>query len=141
MSLENMMAAFDKVAYAPRTLELNLPDNLTQNLSVHGRAFLEIAYDKPGLTVLELTNGNWKDDQTALNFFFRGEADERLEILAFLTLFIHEYTHRIDFLISPFGLQCYGNTLREYWLMQEFVPPILDDPKTIERMRFLVGFS
>ena len=141
MSLENMMAAFDKVAYAPRTLELNLPDNLTQNLSVHGRAFLEIAYDKPGLTVLELTNGNWKDDQTALNFFFRGEADERLEILAFLTLFIHEYTHRIDFLISPFGLQYYGNTLREYWLMQEFVPPILDDPKTIERMRFLVGFS
>lgn len=141
MSLESMIAAFDKISYAPRTLELTMPEDLAHNLSSHGRAFFDIAYGKTGLSILELTNGSWKDDQTAFDFFLQGNADERLEILAFLTLFVHEYTHRIDFLISPFGLQYYVNTLREYWLMQDFVPPILDDPKTIERMRFLAGFS
>ena len=141
MSLESMIAALDRVAYAPRTLELSVPEDLAVNLSGHGRAFFDIAYGKPGLTVFEITNGSWKNDRFALDFFFQGDAEERLEILAFITLFIHEYTHRIDFLISPFGLQYYMNTLHEYWLMQAFVPPILDDPKTMERMRFLVGFS
>jgi hypothetical protein len=141
MSLEKMMATFESVAYAPRTLDLNLPPDLTSNLSSHGRAFFDIAYGKTNISTLEMANGKWKDDPLALEFFFDGSDDDRLEILALLTLVVHEFTHRVDFLISPYGLHYYTNTLREYWLLQKFVPIILDDPQTVDRMKFLAGFG
>jgi hypothetical protein len=56
-------------------------------------------------------------------------------------LFVHEYTHRVDFVTSPFGLQYYAHTLREYWLCQEFFPRILDDPTTVNHVRFLAALA
>jgi hypothetical protein len=90
---------------------------------------------------LDLTSNAWPHDSLARNHFNCCDRDAQLEILAFLTLFVHEYTHRIDFLISPFGLQFYANTLREYWMMQQFMPRILDDARTVDRLRFLAGFG
>ena len=141
MTLKSLLSHLDQVDYSPRTLELNLPPNLTESLSGSARAFLEVAFGKTGLTVPELTSDKWKDDPVALDFFVSCEKDVQVEILAFLTLFVHEFTHRIDFLISPFGLQYYVNTLREYWRLQEFFPQMLDNPGTVDHMRFLVGFA
>jgi len=99
-----------------------------------------MAYGK-SVTVGDLTSNTWKDKSDTLNFFFRCDEDVRVEILAFLTLFVHEYTHRIDFLISPFGLQFFVQTLSEYWRLQDFFPRILDNPKTVEHIRFLAGLA
>lgn len=141
MSLEKLIPAFDDVAFAPRTLHLSLPADLAGNLSLHGRGFLNIAFGAGLQSIHDLTGDAWTRDNVATNFFFRGSVEDQLEILAFLTVFVHEYTHRIDFLISPFGLHYYIQTLREYFYLQELVPPILDDPKKVERMQFLVGFD
>src|SRR5881296_3226449 len=105
MALSDILSKFDKVTYTPRTLQLNLPADLTESLSASARDFLEVAFGNNALTVFDLTSDVWKDDPIAHDFFFRCDEDVRVEILAFLTLFVHEYTHRIDFLISPFGLQ------------------------------------
>jgi hypothetical protein len=141
MALDELLSTLDSVDYKPRTLQLDFPTNLTKDLSVDARAFLHTAHDKEGFTVLDLTSDSWKDDPVALDFFFSRDEDVRVEILTFLTLFVHEYTHRVDFLISPFGLQYYANSLREYWLCQEFFPDILDDPNTVEHVRFLAGLT
>jgi hypothetical protein len=141
MALEKILAEFDRVAFSPRSLDLILPDTLTAGLSREARAFIRIAFGRTSLTVLDLTKDKWPSDPTALSFFRRCSRDARIEILAFVTLFVHEYTHRVDFLISPFGLQYYTNTLREYWLMQEFVPLVLDSERTVDQMRFLAGFD
>jgi hypothetical protein len=141
MALNELLSAADGLGYQPRTLELHLPPELTKSVSLKARAFLEIAFGKQGYTILELTGDAWKDDQVAVGYFHKCDPDVQLEILTFITLFVHELTHRIDFLISPFGLQYYVNTLREYWHLQEFVPQVLDDPETIDSMRFIVGLS
>ena len=141
MSLEKMMTALANVSYAPRTLELALPEEMMKNLSTQARYFLSYAFGEKGLTILDLAGDKWKDDKEAVDVFFRGDDDERLEILAFLTLFVHEITHRIDFLISPFGLQYYANTLREYWMLQEVMPAMLDDHGVVQRMKFLAAFA
>jgi len=141
MALEDILPRFDKVSFTPRTLQINYPRDLTEGLSLDARTFFQIAYNKNAMTVLDWTNGKWKDDQLSLDFFFRSDQETRTEILAFLTLFIHEYTHRIDFLISPFGLQYYVNTFREYWRLQEFFPQALDNPNTVDKIRFLVAFK
>jgi hypothetical protein len=141
MSLAQVLDAFDKIAYSPRLLQLMFPPCLTEQLSPSARAFLQIAYDKAGYTVVDLAGDDWKDDDLTTDFFARCNEDVRTEILAFLTLFVHEYTHRIDFLISPFGLQYYVNSLREYWLVQEFFPRILDDPRTVDTVKFMAAFG
>jgi hypothetical protein len=139
MSIEKLTAALDGVSYAPRSLALQLPADLTQQLSPFARGFLEVAFGKSALSFMELTSVAWKDDELARSYFLAATPDTRTEILAFLTTFIHEYTHRVDFLISPFGLHYYVNTLREYWYLQHMIPPLVDDPKTLDSLRFIVG--
>ena len=48
---------------------------------------------------------------------------------------------REDFLISPFGLHYYMNTIREYWLLQEFFPQAMDDPNPGKDQELIVGFG
>jgi hypothetical protein len=141
VALEELLASIDDVRYSPRTLHLHTPVDLTKKLSVFSRAFITEVYDKNTLTVLDLAEAKWRDDPAALRSFFQCDEDTQVEVLLFLTLFVHEYTHRIDFFISPFGLQYYTNSLREYWISQEFFPEILDDPKTVEHVRYLAGFG
>ncbi|BAY08699.1 hypothetical protein [Calothrix sp. NIES-2098] len=140
MSLQNMLARFDTVKFNPRTLQINFPEDLMNGLSINARYFFEIAYGKRNLTVLDWTSGEWRDDQPSLDCFFQSDEDTRTEILTVLTLFIHEYTHKIDFLISPFGLHFYVNNLREYWILQEFFPQALDNSSTVDKIQFLAKF-
>lgn len=140
MGLTEIVETFDKVGYSPRLLELCLPQGFTEQLSGMALAFFEMAYDKHEYTAYDFLGDSWKDNGHACRFFSQCAEDVQTEILAFLTLFVHEYTHRIDFLISPFGLQYYVNSLREYWLIQEFVPTILDDPRSIDSVKFLADF-
>jgi len=140
MGLTELIDTLDKVGYSPRLLQLRLPQDCTEHLSDLARAFFEIAYGKYEFTAYDFLGDSWKEDDSARGFFSHCPEDVQTEILAFLTLFVHEYTHRIDFLISPFGLQYYVNSLREYWLIQEFLPTILDDPYTIDSVRFLADF-
>jgi hypothetical protein len=141
VGLQEILAASDRVEYAPRTLEIRIPDDLTGQLSRRARAFLAIAYSDGPMNALELNRARWKEDRSAVDFFHACDEDTRVEILTFMTAFVHEYTHRVDFLISPFGLQYYANTLREYWRLQEFFPAVLDNRDTVQYVRFLAGLS
>lgn len=141
MSLDAIVSQLSEVRFQPRTLLFEFPKNLTDNLSLFARAFFSIAHGEGPLTVLEWTSDKWKNDKLSTDFFFKRTDDERTEILAILTVFVHEFTHRIDFLISPFGLHYYGRTILEYLFLQKFIPIVLDDPKTVDQVRSLVDFG
>jgi hypothetical protein len=141
MALADILQEFDAVTYGPRTLRLHIPEELTSRLSVSTRAFLNIAFGESGFTVLDVASNSWTTKRAARLYYFSCDDEERAEILAFLTLFVHEYTHRVDFLISPFGLHYYVNSLREYLVLQQFFPRLLDDSESIKYLRFLAAFD
>jgi len=141
VALDDILHRFDEVSFSPRSLQIKYPTDVAESLSLDARAFFRIAHDKRETTALDFTSDEWTHDSQSRDFFFRCDEDSRTEILAFITLFIHEYTHRVDFLISPFGLQFYVNTLREYWVLQQLFPQALDDPRTLDKIRFLVALD
>jgi hypothetical protein len=140
MALRELVAKLDSARFLPRTLELKIPADLSSNLSPEARFFIGIAIEQP-TTPYSLTDSAWTSDPDAKSFFEKCDEDVQLEILGFITLFVHENTHRIDFLISPFGLQYYTTLIREYWCLQEFLPELLDDPDTVNQVRFLAGLG
>jgi hypothetical protein len=139
VALDDVLAVFDAVTFLPRTLRLRFPPDITLKLSERARKFLELAIGNDAPTIPQLMTDQWRDNRVALEFFFKSDEDVRAEVLSLLTVPVHEYTHRIDFIISPFGLNFYVQTLREYWLLQEFFPRILDNPETVKHIRFLAG--
>lgn len=52
---------------------------------------------------------------------------ERLEVHVVLGFVTHETTHKVDLLISPFGVQYLALLIKEYQLLQEIMPRLLDE--------------
>jgi len=145
MAFEDVLAKFGEVSFNPRTLQVNIPAQLTAPLSDTAVRFFAYAYFSEGqredITWMQYADADWSKDPEKVRVFMQLDEEVRLEILAFLTLFIHEYTHKTDFLISPFGLLFYANCMYEYWTLQTFIPQVLDSAEMIDNVRFLVNFE
>ncbi len=137
---DNVLSQLGRFSFQPRTLEINIPNKLFGEI-LSFRAFMQLQYDKTGFTIYDFTNDEWPNDKRVVNYFWNLPQEERTKILVCITSFIHELTHKIDFLTSPFGLQFYVNTIREYSILQEFFPQILDNKRTVNKLRFLASFS
>ena len=131
MSLEEMIKRYDRVKFSPRTLNIDIRPDIAEGLSPEARAFLRLAHDKHDLTILDIVDDKWRSNSSAVDFFENSEAEVRTEILSFIVLFIHEYTHRIDLLITPFGLHYYLRILDEYRWSQQFFPRALDNAEAL----------
>ena len=129
-------------SFSPRSLLITHPQSLIASLSLNSRAFFNLTLgDTSNMTVLDITSDKWREDSLATDFFWKSSKDQRTEILALIASLIHEYTHRIDFLISPFGLHYYGKLILEYTTMQLFMPIAIDNPQAMEEIRYLVNFD
>ncbi|MGD1838346.1 MAG: hypothetical protein ACPKPY_09870 [Nitrososphaeraceae archaeon] len=74
----------------------------------------------------DLYNKRIFDDKELLNDYFGFmNIAERNKFLAFYTIEIHELTHHIDFMSTPFGVNYYYKLLNEYIAFQRFVPELL----------------
>jgi hypothetical protein len=123
------------IGYKPRTLNLKLHgQELFNSLSSPAREFLLLALrlEKGGsISVGHLYDKRWLDDCNTMLCFRRLSDDTRIEVLSFVTVMLHEVTHHLDFLTTPFGLNFHIKTMREYWSLQEFVPVLLENPELI----------
>ncbi len=125
-----------EIGYRPRTLALELrgPD-LLRSLSVDAHAFLfealEIDDEQKGITYGQMYGRGWAKEPKLLSRFERLSSAARTEVLAFVTFYVHELTHHIDHIATPFGANLHVKTIREYWSMQDFAPKLLEHPELI----------
>lgn len=124
-----------KVGYSARTMELDLQgDRIFVSLSNPAKAFLYDALDLTpgeGIRVGQLFGRRWTDDAALMRQFKAMPESASTEVLGFVGLIVHEFTHHLDFLTTPFGLNFHSKTIREYWSMQDFAPVLLENPELI----------
>ena len=137
---KELLSQLDTTSFHPRTLDIKMPYNLANENPTFG-TFLQIAYDKNEFSILDFTNSDWTKDKIAHTYYWGLPPTRRMELLACLTSFIHEISHKFDFLTNPFGLNFYAQTLREYHKFQKFFPQILDNERTVTKLRYLISFE
>jgi hypothetical protein len=132
---ELFMDVLGKTGYSPRTLNLELQGrDLFGSLSSPARVFLFLTMEleEGGLiSVGQIYSKRWLEDSNTMKRFRELSEDVRIEVLGFVTLMVHEITHHLDFLSTPFGLNFHIKTIREYWSLQDFVPILLENPEMI----------
>lgn len=135
MATELFVDVLGKTGYSPRTLNIELQGGeLFGSLSRPARVFLFLALGLEGdgpISVGQLYGKRWRDDANTMQRFRKLPEDARIEVLGFVTLMLHEITHHLDFLSTPFGLNFHIKTIREYWSLQDFVPILLENPELI----------
>lgn len=124
-----------RAGYSPRTLNLELRGReLFGSLSSEARVFLFLALELEGegaIAVGQLYGKRWLEVPSTMERFRALSEAARIEVLGFVTLMLHEVTHHLDFLSTPFGLNFHVKTMREYWSMQDFAPILLENPELI----------
>jgi hypothetical protein len=132
---ELFMDVLGKTGYSPRTLNLEYQGReLFGSLSSPAKVFLFLAMEleeEGPISVGQLYGKRWLEDSSTMEHFRELPDDARTEVLAFVTLMLHEITHHLDFLSTPFGLNFHIKTMREYWSLQDFVPILLENPELI----------
>jgi len=72
------------------------------------------------------------DDKKLLDSYYSIlNADERIDFLTFFTIDVHELTHHVDFMTTPFGVNYHYKLCAEYIAFQEFIPQLLRHPEII----------
>jgi hypothetical protein len=135
MTAKAFIDVLGKTGYSPRTLNLEVQDHdLFASLSIPAKAFLFLTMnlkENERISVGQLYGKRWADDSDVIGHFRELSEDVRIEVLAFVTLMLHEITHHVDFLSTPFGLHFHLKTIREYWSLQYFAPILLENPELI----------
>jgi hypothetical protein len=135
MKSSSFLDVLGATGYKPRTLTMDLQgSHIFRSLPVKARAFLHDAIGlEPGphIKLGQLYDRSWADDPALMRAFRVLTEAERTQVLGFVTFVLHEYTHHLDFLTTPFGLNFHAKTMREYWSMQDFAPVLLENPELI----------
>jgi hypothetical protein len=78
----------------------------------------------------------------SLSYYYNSlDTKDRIRFLGLLSVDIHELTHHIDFMTSPFGVNFHTKALGEYIAFQQFVPELLKHPEFIIDGRRLLDFD
>ncbi len=105
---------FHSLRFPDRTQEINL-------LSASAKQFIS-----------KLDNTTLPFNQSKLNDFYNRMNDsQRIEVLAYLTIDIHEFTHHVDLITTPFGVNFHAKSFFEYLQFQHFGYEILKIPELI----------
>jgi hypothetical protein len=139
MSADRIIAILsEKGHFNPRQLDFHFPSEALHLLSVGARYFFEFLSESPGeLSLDHFIRVEWLKDKAAVKAYRAMTPDERLEVHAIIGFVVHETTHKVDMLISPFGVQYLSLMIREYLILQSYLPRALDHPGYIETLRVL----
>jgi len=126
-----MLKLLGAAAYMPRAVRFDFAyDQLWNGLSQAARVFCRIAIDPdkpPKPTLNELYGRVWANDRLIIKAFDKLSDEEKAEVLGFFTFEIHELTHHIDFLITPYGTNFHSKLFREFIAFQNVVPLLLNE--------------
>jgi hypothetical protein len=129
MALREVVEQLGEAAYYASTLRFEFEhDRLWKALSPEVRAFCRIAMDKwdEGRPSFKQSYGSvWTKSPAIIDAYQNLSEDKRAEALAFFTYEIHELTHHIDYLITPYGANFHSKLFRQYLAMQDFTPVLL----------------
>lgn len=112
-------------SFNARRLRFGFPKLALDVLSPRARMFFVLFQDRDGLSLDDLVNDQWRSDPVLKRAYAALSADERLEAHLVIGFVVHETIHKIDMLISPFGVQYLALLLHEYLTMQDYVPQLL----------------
>lgn len=128
----------EKGSFNARLLHFDFPVEVMDLLSLGPRAFFSMLTEEPSRLSLDaMINDRWRNDPLATCAYRGLTADERLEVHAIIGFVLHETTHKVDLLVSPFGMQYLALLIREYQLLQDYLPRALDHPQYIDALRVL----
>jgi hypothetical protein len=128
-------------AFNPRLLSFRFPESVFDNVSLMPRAFFGLLAEGRGLSLDSLVNDDWRSDELAMHRYNSLTPEERLEVHTVIGYVLHETTHKVDLLISPFGVQYLGVLIHEYLYLQSYVPRALDWPDLLVALRFLPNLT
>ena len=87
-----------------RRLSFHFPLGVMNHLSRGPRFFLSLLTHGSGtLSLDQLIDDAWRKDPVALNAYHGLSAEERLEVHTIIGFVLHETTHKVDLLVSPFA--------------------------------------
>ena len=103
-----------------------------------------ITITAPMLAFLNLMNGFKiirKHDELVNYYYNNLNEHERGWFLGFSTIDSHEFTHHIDFMTTPFGVNFHRTVLEEYVALQQFASELLKFPDIITSGMKLLDFD
>jgi hypothetical protein len=139
MSLAKLLHHYDKAKYRPHSLRLDTQGLFPwELLSPPVQQFLYLLFQetagdhfKPGpdrfsLHLLAMIpNVSLTSLPSVRDAYEDLSDDEKMEVLGFFTFPIHEHTHHIDYLTTPFGVTYHLHCCAEYIAMQRFIPTLI----------------
>ncbi|MFS8111390.1 hypothetical protein QD460_06680 [Rhizobium jaguaris] len=137
MSSRAVEILVEECTFNPRTLEIKFPEQALAACELPARYFFEVLEDAPRLSSLSFLDERWYDDPTSRHAYELAGPHGRAEINAIICGVLHEVSHRVDLLITPFGVQYLIGAVEEYLLLQEFVPLALDREQTLGALTLL----
>jgi hypothetical protein len=128
MSLDKLVEFLsEKGEYNARTLSYRFPPETFGLLSPLVRGFFMLFMKNGSISLDALLNDGWRTDSVVLAAYRGLPPEARSEVHVVVGFVLHETTHKIDLLISPFGVQYLAMLVAEYRELQSFVPRLLDD--------------
>jgi hypothetical protein len=118
MTTRAIEALIEGCAFDPRTLEIKFPAEALAECGVEARYFFEVLEDAPKLSVLSFLDNRWREDRISKNAYDAADPAAKIEIHAVICGMLHEICHRVDLLITPFGVQYLYAIVEEYRLLQ-----------------------
>lgn len=79
------------------------------------------------LTIADL-NCRWTDHDILIRHYWRMDPDQRAEALGVVCFLVHESTHHVDHLITPFGADFHIACLKDALAFKTFAKHLLDAP-------------
>ncbi len=131
----------EECTFNPRTLEIKFPTQALAACERPATYFFETLRDAPSLSSLSFLDGRWCDDPISRRAYELAGPQGRAEINAMICGVLHEISHRVDLLITPFGVQYLMAAVEEYLLLQEFVPQAVDREETLCALTLLKNLT
>lgn len=82
------------------------------------------------LTVADL-NCRWADHDVLIRRYWQMDHEQRAEALGVVCFFVHETTHHLDHLITPYGSAFHIASLKETLAFKTFAKHLLDTPENL----------
>ena len=138
MALTDLLKHYGDAEYRPHSLRLSSAAMLPLHALSAGALYLvDIMLSESGANqrytnsdgrdfpaVAFTPDVSWKKDGAVRTTYDRLSETEKAEVLGFLTFPIHEMTHHVDHLTTPFGILYHASCCAEYVAMQRFAPEI-----------------
>jgi hypothetical protein len=107
-------------------MAFEFPVDALDALSSPARRFLSLFGGSRGVCVDDLLNDAWRANESIVTAYRDLPASARLEVHVLVGFFLHETIHKVDMLISPFGVQYLALLVYEYVACQNLVAECRD---------------